>query len=309
MQVESTEQFRERAPTGTMPVVRWLLAVNIAVHFLQLTVVSTGDVRSVLGFEIGNLDAWWTVATYSLVHGSVWHLALNALCLWHFGPRIEARWGSGQFAGFYLLCVLGGWFFHLLFVRQGLFIGSSAAVMGVMIAHASRWPGDSAIVFGVVPVTVRWLVAFLIAANLLVGITAEVGTGAAFLAHLGGVVTGWAYLRMAGSMDLNRLRQRIAPVADEPDDMPHPIPPRSLPRQRSERDPREVDEIVQQSQAAIAERSANAPDQKDAHGLRESLSRRDLNALLDKISAHGMDALSQSERARLEDAARRLKNE
>jgi hypothetical protein len=110
-------------------------------------------------------------------------------------------------------------------------------------------------------------------------------------------------------MDLNRLRQRIAPVADEPDDMPHPIPPRSLPRQRSERDPREVDEIVQQSQAAIAERSANAPDQKDSHALRESLSRRELNALLDKISAHGMDALSQSERARLEDAARRLKNE
>jgi membrane associated rhomboid family serine protease len=309
MQFESAEQPRESAPTGTTPVVRWLLAVNVAVYFLQLTVVSTADVRSFFGFEIGNLDAWWTVATYSLVHGSLLHFAVNALCLWHFGPRIEARWGSGQFAGFYLLCVLGGWFFHLLFVRQGLFIGSSAAVMGVMVAYASRWPGESALVLGVIPLTVRWLVALLIVANLLVGITTEVGTSAAYLAHIGGVVTGWAYLRMAGSMDLDRLRQRIAPVADEPDDMPHPIPPRSLPRQRSERDPREVDEIVQQSQAAIAERTANAPEPKDAHGARESLSRRDLNALLDKISAHGIGALSESERTRLEDAARKLKNE
>jgi hypothetical protein len=164
------------------------------------------------------------------------------------------------------------------------------------------------LVFGVIPLTIRWLVAGLIVSSLLVGIGTEAGTGTAYLSHIGGLVTGWAYLRMAGSMDLDRLRQRVAPVADEPDDMPHPIPPRSLPRQRNEREPREVDEIVQQSQAAIAERTANGAEQKNLQGSAEILSRRDLNALLDKISAHGIDALSQSERKRLEDAARRLKN-
>jgi membrane associated rhomboid family serine protease len=308
MQFESADPTRESAPSGTTPVVRWLLAVSVAVYFLQLTIVSTADVRSYLGFEIGNLDAWWTVATYAVVHGSLWHLALNAFALWYFGPRIEARWGSGQFAGYYLLCALGGWFFHLLFVRQGWFIGSSAAVIGVMVAYASRWPSESVLAFGVIPLTVRWVVGLMVVANLFVGIGTEIGTGAAYLAHVGGLVTGWAYLRMAGSMDLDRLRQRVAPVADEPDEMPHPIPPRSLPRQRSERDPREVDEIVQQSQAAIAERTANAADQ-NLHGQSEVLSRRDLNALLDKISAHGIDALSLSERKRLEDTARKLKNE
>jgi membrane associated rhomboid family serine protease len=309
MPFEPAENARESAPHGVTPVVRWLLAVNIAVYFLQLTIVSTADVRSQLGFEIGNIDAWWTVATYAVVHGSLWHLALSAISLWYFGPRVEQRWGSGQFVGYYLLCALGGWFFHLLFVRQGILIGSSAALLGVMVAYASRWPSETVLLFGIVPVTVRWLVALMVVANLLVGIGTEIGTGAAYLAHVGGLVTGWAYLRMAGSMDLERLRQRIAPIADEPDDMPHPIPPRSLPRQRSERDPREVDEIVQQSQAAIAERTANSAEQKDLHGPSEGVSRRDLNALLDKISAHGLDALSQAERTRLEDAARRLKKE
>ena len=70
-------------------------------------------------------------------------------------------------------------------------IGSSAAVMGVMVAYASRWPGESVLVVGVIPLTVRWLAALLIAANLLVGIGTEVGTGAAYLAHVGGLVTGW----------------------------------------------------------------------------------------------------------------------
>ena len=307
MQFEPARPIRDSAPTGTTPAVRWLLAASVAVYFLQLTIMSAADVRSNLGFEIGNLDAWWTVVTYSAVHGSLLHLTVNAFSLWKFGPRIEARWGSGQFAGFYLLCALGGWFFHLLFVRQGLFIGSSAAVMGVMVAYASRWPGESVVALGIIPLSMRWVVAILIAVNLFVGIGTEIGTGAAYLAHAGGLLTGWAYLRMAGSMDLDRLRQRVAPVADEPDDMPHPIPPRALPRQRSERDPREVDEIVQQSQAAIAERTANTAEQSIA-GQNDAISRRELNALLDKISAQGIDALSHSERTRLEDAARKLKN-
>lgn len=306
MQAAPAESVRESVPSGTTPVVRWLIAISVAVYFLQLTIVSPADVRSHLGFESGNLD-WWTVATYTIVHASGLHLVLNMVALWYFGPRVEARWGSGQFAGYYLFCALGGWFCHLFFVHQGLLIGSSAPVMGVMVAYASRWPTETIHLFGLVPLTIRWLVSALIALTLLVGISTEVGTSAAYLAHVGGLFAGLLYLQMARSMDLDRFRQRIAPIADESEDMPHPIPPRSLPRQRSERDQREVDEIVQQSQAAIAERMANAPEPNVRPA--EAQSQRDLNALLDKISAHGIDALSPVERKRLEDAARRLKNE
>ncbi len=302
------QQRPEPGQPGTTTVVRWLIAVNVAVYFLQLTLVSAGDLRAQFGFAAGNFDAWWTVASYMFIHAGFWHLALNMYALWSFGPRVEASWGSGPFAGYYLLCGLGGWFFDLLLVRQGVLIGASAAVLGVMLAYASRWPQDEVLVLGAVPITSRWLVALMTVAILGVGISLEHGAGLTYLAHLGGLVTGWAYLRMASSMDMDRLRQHVAPVADEPEDAPpRAIPPRSLPRHRADSDARDPDEIVQQSQAAIAER-ANAPIRETARGPAGTFSPNELNSLLDKISAQGLDALTQAERDRLEAAARRLRD-
>ena len=294
----------------TTTVVRWVIAVNVAVYFLQLTVVSAADLRAQFGFAMGDLDAWWTVVTYMFVHAGPWTLALNMYILWFFGSRVEANWGSGPFAIYYLLCGLGGWFFDLLFVRQGVLIGASGAVLGVMLAYASRRPDEQERLFGVVPVAVRWLVPLLVAANLLVGVGLDAGSSATYIAHLGGLAAGWAYLRMAGSMDIDRLRQRVAPIAEEPEDVPpRAIPPRSVSRHRADHDARDPDEVVQQSQAAIAERAATVPLRDSAPPSPGGSSSGELNALLDKISAHGLDALTQAERSRLEDAARKLRGQ
>jgi hypothetical protein len=243
------------------------------------------------------------------VHGGLWHLALNMYTLWLFGSRVEATWGSRQFTAYYLLCGFGGWLFHLLFARHGVLIGASAAVMGVMLAYAARWPNEQLLLLGIVPITVRWLVAILIIVNLIGGVSGDAGAGVAYLAHLGGLATGWAYLRMAGSMDIDRLRQRVASIPDEPEDMPPRAFPRSLPRQRGERDAREVDDIVAQSHAAVAEATSSSPHREPARTPPGGNTSADLNVLLDKISAHGLDALTQAERKRLEDAARKLKGQ
>jgi membrane associated rhomboid family serine protease len=310
MSYQPAADIPDNSPSSTA--VAWLIGVNVALYFLQLTVVSPADVRGALGFEVGNLDrAWWTVGTYMFVHAGFLTLALNVFALWRFGPRIEQQWGSVQFAGYYVLCGLGGWFFHMLFARQGVLIGASAAVLGVMIAYASRWPRDTMVLFGVAPLSIRWFVALYTVAILLAGMSGDAGAGVAYLAHLGGLVTGWAYVRMAGSMNIDSLRQRVAPVADEPDDMPpRAVPPRSMPRPRGERESRDVDEIVQQSQAAIAERATGATHRESSqHTPPGGFSSTELNSLLDKISAQGLDALTLAERTRLEDAARRLKDQ
>lgn len=292
-----------RIPTA----VRWLIGANVALYFLQLTVLNAADARAQLGFELHDLDgAWWTIGTYMFVHGGFWHLALNMFTLWMFGPRVEREWGAGQFTGFFILCGLGGWFFHLLFVREGLLIGASAAVMGVMLAYGSRWPNEQFLLFGLIPTTVRWLVAILVVVNVVAGIRALPDTGIAYMAHLGGLVTGWAYVRMAGTMNIDRLRQRVAPIADEPEDMPPRAVPRSVPRPRGDRDARDVDEIVAQSRAAIVERATRTPPRQGTMSMPPDYSPAELNELLDKISAHGLDALTNAERKQLEDAARKL---
>src|SRR6185436_18234514 len=101
--------------------VQWLIAINVAIYFLQITIVGADNMQSALGFSSRNLSsAWWTVLTYMFVHGGFWHLALNMYTLWVFGPKLEQAWSPGEFFRYYILCGLGGWFFHLLFARDGL---------------------------------------------------------------------------------------------------------------------------------------------------------------------------------------------
>jgi membrane associated rhomboid family serine protease len=278
------------------------------VAFVQLTLVNPVDVRSLLGFEMSDLQGrWWSVGTYMFVHAGFWHLALNMYSLWLFGPRVAATQRPGQFLGYYMLCGLGGWFFHVLFTPQGLLLGASAAVMGVMVAFAARWPDEEFLIMGIIPISVRWFVALLVLMNLLGGISADAGSGVAYLAHLGGLATGWAALRLAGAISPDGLRPRVSPMADEPDDMPPRAVPRTLPRPRTQGETRgEVDEIVAQSAAAIAERAAEKPARRPAVTPKPS-STGEMDRILDKISSQGLDSLNAAERALLEDAAKRLR--
>ena len=294
-----------RPPRHIGAAVAWLLGVNIAVYFLQITVVNPGDMYAALGFhskDLGNLgSAWWTIGTYMFVHGSFWHLALNLYTLWLFGPRVERQWTPGEFTRFYLFCGLGGWFLHLFVPGDGVLIGASAAVMGVMLAYATLWPHDRLYLFGVVPITVRWLMVLVVLMNLLGGITATPDGGVAYLAHLGGLGAGWLYLRTSAAVNLASVRRHVEQVPDLPEeDLPRAVP-------KSHRGPRvhDADDAVARSKAMTSRRrtvtrarpaETPAPVESDAAIL---------DRVLDKISAEGLDSLTADERQLLDDASKR----
>ncbi|HUF26738.1 MAG TPA: rhomboid family intramembrane serine protease [Gemmatimonadaceae bacterium] len=288
------------------PAVQWLIGINVLVFFLQLTVVPAGAMARALGFQLSDLEgSWWSIFTYMFVHAGFWHLAVNMYTLWLFGPRVEHHWSGWGFSRFYVWCGLGGWLFHLVFDRGGLLMGASAAVLGVMLAYAMRWPDDEVYLFGIVPVKVRWLVAFVIVANLLSGMAAMNvvggGSGVAYLAHLGGLAFAWLYLRTPSAQSIDRLRQRISQVPDMQDEPPRAIP-RSLPRRERGQ---EVDEIVAKSKAALAKRPASpAVSQRPAREPRSE----ELNSVLDKISEHGLESLTADERLLLEEMSRKLRD-
>src|SRR3954470_937298 len=132
--------------------VQALLAINVAMLFLQWTVVSDADAFAVLGFQAGSLQrTLWSALTYMFVHYGAWHLALNMYVLLAFGPRLETVMGTRAFTLYYLWCGLGGAVAHMLFVRTGLLIGASAGVLGVMFAYWQQWPDEEMALFGVVP--------------------------------------------------------------------------------------------------------------------------------------------------------------
>jgi membrane associated rhomboid family serine protease len=286
------------------PAVQWLIAINVAIFFLQLTLVRASDMQLALGFQARDMGrAWWTILTYMFVHGGFWHLALNMYTLFLFGPRVEHAWSAGEFSRYYILCGLGGWFAHLLFARNSLLIGASAAVLGVMLAYAMRWPDDEVYFFGVIPMRVKWLVALLALVNVISGISgSDATTGIAYLAHLGGLAAGWLYLRTSSATSIDRLRQRVSQVPDIPDEPPRAIP-RSMPRSREKA--QEVDDIVAKSKAAVARRPAVSPTLPTKTARRRT---EELDLVLDKISEQGIDSLTTDERRLLEEMSKQLKD-
>src|SRR3982751_1885435 len=151
--------------------VQVLVAINVAMLFLQWTVVSDADAFAVLGFQAGSLQrTLWSALTYMFVHYGVWHLALNMYVLLAFGPRLEAAMGTRAFTLYYLWCGLGGAVAHMLFVRTGVLIGSSAAVLGVLYGYAQQWSNEEVAVFGVVPMRVWTMVTLCAAAILALGV-------------------------------------------------------------------------------------------------------------------------------------------
>ena len=288
------------------PAVQGLIAINIAVLFLQMTaLVKYADTAGWFGFDASALPGrWWTAVTYMFVHGGVLHLAGNMYALFVFGPRLEHMWRQKRFLWFYLLCGLGGVAFHLLFLRHGVLVGASAAVFGVMTAYAMQWPNDEVYLFALVPMRVRTLVVALLVFNLAMGLLATTttggGTNIAYFAHIGGVVAAYVYMRMASSSAMDNVRQRVAnlPENDEP---PRAIP-RSLPRSRDRGD--EVDDIVAKSKAIAAKRpTALAP-----RARRQEPKPDELNRVLDKISEQGIDSLTTDERRVLEDMSKKLRD-
>lgn len=290
--------------------VQALVAANVAILFLQWTVVSDADLFATLGFRDANLPrTLWSALTYSFAHYGFWHLAVNMFALVTFGPRLESVMGTRAFTLYYLWCGLGGAVAHVLFIRTGVLIGASAAVLGIMYGYAQHWPDDEIALFGLVPVRAWTMVVVLAVANLAIGVTAASDLGAdrtLYLAHLGGVAFGWLYLRTPPAASIERLRQRISPAPDYQDETPPRAIPRTLPRQRTQRD--EADEIVAQSKAMAAQHPAAravVTPVRTSGEIRAS----ELDRVLDKISAGGLDSLTADERAQLDAMAKRLRGE
>jgi len=300
--------YDEFEPSRSTPAVYWLIGLCVAVFFVQQTLVGDANMANALGYSPGDIAAHslWTVVTYMFVHGGLMHLVLNMWTLWLFGPRVERAWGSSTFTWFYLWCGLGGWAFHYMFERQGAaLIGASAAILGVAVAYASRWPDDEVLFFGIVPMKVRWLVVFMAIINVAFAVMDQGSAdGTAYFAHIGGILAALIYLRTPNAQSLDRFRRRIAAAPDYGDETPRPVPKNSSrPRDR------DVDDIVAQSKAAVArvrpaQQPATVATAMVASAPPPSTA---LDAVLDKIAAEGLTSLTTAEKLLLDEWSKRLR--
>lgn len=137
----------------------------------------------------------WQAFTYMFLHAGLLHLVFNMLMLWFFGPAIEASWGRNRFLFYYFFTGFGAAICSFIFSFNSAIpiVGASGALFGILVAYAIMFPEDVIIVF-VFPMKCKHAVVVLSVINLLAAISSS-NNGIAYVAHLGGALFGYLYLK------------------------------------------------------------------------------------------------------------------
>ena len=301
------------------PWVRRLLIANAAIYLLTVLAGFNGIAEWFAFAPDRFLQRPWGMVTYMFVHHGLFHLLMNLLFIFFFGPPLEERWGSTTFIRFYMICGLAGALLSVVFSNASI-VGASAACYGLTLAFAMIWPNVQAYIWGLVPVRMKWIAGFMVALSLVSAIGPQ-RDNVAHLAHLGGAVAAFLLMRFMGLGEAGTLggarpgasgrrpggRGRVRTTRGEirvgrrisAAPLWRGIRFGGRNRKPGGRDPRVGESSVRSFEDV---RTSSPPRNRAAH---EELDRVD--AVLDKISARGIHSLNAEERALLDRVSRRTR--
>ncbi|MBR4674083.1 MAG: rhomboid family intramembrane serine protease [Victivallales bacterium] len=138
----------------------------------------------------------WRLVTYTFLHGGFWHIVCNMWGVFLFGKPVERLLGYKRFLVLYFMSGVIGALVWLLFnwhSRIGC-VGASGALFGVMTACAMAFP-DARIMllFPPIPMKMRTFVICYMVLEVLSSF--NINSSIAHIAHLGGALGGFLYMR------------------------------------------------------------------------------------------------------------------
>ena len=228
----------------------------------------------------------WELLTFQFLHGSLLHLGFNLVGLWCFGQYVETRLGRWHFLTLYFLGGIAGGILQSLLgvVFPGAFgfpvLGASAGICGLLSAFCILEPEGIILVMFIIPLKARYLLYISTGVALFFTLVPTDPT-VANAAHLGGLLFGVYYVRRGVSLMENfsnwkflRRRTRSANSGDE---------------------------------ARLGPFSKLRPKKDETTDLppQEFMS-QEVDPILDKISAHGIQSLTDRERQILQAARNRM---
>jgi rhomboid family protein len=215
---------------GITPAVKFLLIVNTVVFAIQ----SFTDGRITWLFGLVPRLVWqdyyvWQLFTYQFLHGGLFHLLFNMLALWMFGCDLERRWGSAFFLKYFFISAVGGGLLNTLIAPSQIApsIGASGGIYGILLAYGLIYPNQVIYFYFLFPIKMKHFVWIIGAISFYASITPG-QSGIAHLAHLGGMLFGYLYLRGGNPWEhfklymdrrrLARLKRRFQVIAGGKDD-------------------------------------------------------------------------------------------
>ena len=163
------------------PIVTYsIIAICVVVYALQF--LSGGLVTAYLGLQPRFItEVPWTPITSTFTHGGIFHLLLNMFSLWVMGRILEPALGRSRFLALYLIAGLGGSAAVTWLAFDGLTVGASGSIFGMLAALIVIQRGIGG--------DVRQLLVVL-GINLAIGLF--IG-GISWQAHVGGIIAGAAF--------------------------------------------------------------------------------------------------------------------
>jgi membrane associated rhomboid family serine protease len=279
---------------------RWsitlLLVIANAAAFILQNLLATAAPQIILnsGLSVNGLSHGyvWQLITFQFMHAGWLHLLLNCFAIYMFGREVEEALGRKGFLTLYFSSgILGGllqlgyskllaWLTNQPAFLMTHVVGASAGACGLIAAFAMLYPERPLmlLLFFIIPVNMRAKFLLLFEGIItLVGL-ASVRSNIAHAAHMGGMLTGIIFVRYAIHWQwpaFHRAKRR--------------------PLQRLVKVPSE--------KPTRWGRTRNA----DAEDLpADEFLSREVDPILDKISAQGIQSLTERERRILEAAREKM---
>lgn len=207
--------LKDTNPNLRRPLVTYtLILLTILIYLLEYLYSFNGFVFSKQAFLENAFWALPSLASYQFLHGSWSHLLFNMLFLYIFGDNIEGSLGRKFFLAFYLVCGAGAALFEVYLDPYfglngpGLLIGASGSISGILAAYALRYPQAKILTWTVfiffLEIRAVWFIGIWIASQFLFEILTP-GDSTAYIAHIGGFVTGLVVYSIYHKYRLSRI--------------------------------------------------------------------------------------------------------
>ena len=144
----------------------------------------------------------WQPVTYMFLHSPVVfsHILFNLLMMWMIGGDLERHWGGRKYLTYWFVCGIGA---GVCVTLAGAFrgvttptIGASGAIYGLLLAYGTIFAERRLLFMLVFPIKARTMAWILFGIAFISNLTPQTD-GVSHLAHLGGMVVGWLYLKRA----------------------------------------------------------------------------------------------------------------
>ena len=182
--------------------VKFLIIANIAVFISQLAfryLLDSSLIEEFFGLIPRHVTyklTLWQFVSYMFLHSGIGHIFFNMLTLYMFGNELVRYWGPRRFLVYYFITGIGAgacsWIVSTN--SNSIVIGASGAIYGLLLAYGLTYPNRIVYLNFLFPVRVKWLVIIMGVVAFISSIT-DSDPGVASIAHLGGMVVGYFYLK------------------------------------------------------------------------------------------------------------------